>query len=52
MYVSIEIADIPYQIAQREVNYTYIKYYILYDKSNYMYVAKLTDETYKNKDGL
>ena len=47
MYVSIEIADIPYQIAQREVNYTYIKYYILYDKSNYMYVAKLTDETYK-----
>lgn len=24
MYVSIEIADIPYQIAQREVNYTYI----------------------------
>ena len=47
MYVSIEIADIPYQIAQREVNYTYIKYYILYDKSNDMYVAKLTDETYK-----
>ena len=46
MYVSVDIADIPYQIAQREVNYSYIKYYILYDQNDCMYLAELSDETY------
>lgn len=46
-YVSIKLADIPHQIAEEKVNYSIIKYYILYDKNNYMYVAKLTDENYK-----
>lgn len=46
-YVCVELADIPYQIAEQKVNYSVIKYYILYDKNDYMYVAKLTDENYK-----
>lgn len=47
IYVSLEIVDIPYEIAERKVNYAYEKYYILYDKNNYMYVAKLSDKTFK-----
>lgn len=46
-YVSIELADIPYQIAEERVNYSIIKYYILYDENDYMYVEKLTDANYK-----
>lgn len=47
MYVSVDIVNIPYQIAEQKVNHMYIKYYILYDKEGYMYVAKLSDKTYK-----
>lgn len=46
-YVSLEITDLPYQIAETTVNYSYIKYYILRDENNYLYVAKLSDKTYK-----
>lgn len=47
MYVSVDIVDTPYQIAEQKVNHVYVKYYILYDKDGYMYVAKLSDKTYK-----
>lgn len=46
MYVSLKIADIPYEIAEQRVNYSYIKYYILYDENDYTYVAKLSTKTY------
>lgn len=46
VYVSVEFNDIPYLIAEQKVNYSYIKYYILYDKNDYMYVSKLSDSTY------
>lgn len=46
-FVTVDIVDIPYEVAEREVNYSKIKYYILFDKDNYMYVAKLSDKTFK-----
>ena len=47
-YASVVITDIPYGFAYREGDYETLRYYLVYDKDNYMYMARLTDATYKN----
>lgn len=43
-YVKVTTDSIPYLFASSGDEYNY---YIIFDKNNYMYIARLTDETYK-----
>lgn len=50
-YVNLEINYLPYYIVKRNNSNITLKYYIVVDKNNYMYIVRLTDETYlKMKD--
>lgn len=45
-YVSLDISYIPYLFLTRNVNNETFKYYFVVDKNNYMYIVRLTDETF------
>ena len=46
-YVHLEINYLPYYIVKNEGNNVTLKYYIVVDKDNYMYLVRLTDKTYE-----
>lgn len=46
-YVSVDITELPILLLEEKFNYTINKYYLLIDKNNYMYIAKLKDSTFK-----
>lgn len=45
-YVGLEINYLPYYVVNRTSNNVTLKYYIAVDSNNYMYLVRLTDETY------
>lgn len=48
--VKLEIADLPYLFASEEINNTTRKYYFAFDEYNYMYVIRITDDTYNKME--
>lgn len=46
LYVKVTIADIPYLVATEENGNYKRSYYIVFDENDYMYITRLTDETY------
>lgn len=51
-YVKVTITELPYQFAIRNEGGTQWKYYILFDKDNYMYLSRLTSETFNKLEEL
>lgn len=45
-YVSLDITDIPYIFAEEEYDTYSNLYYLVFDENNYMYIVRLTDDTY------
>ena len=43
-YIKVTASTIPYLFASEDDEYNY---YIIFDENNYMYIARLTDKTYK-----
>ncbi len=51
-YVGLEINYLPYYVVTRKSNNIILKYYIVVDKDNYMYLVRLTDETYQKMENM
>lgn len=51
-YVSLDIVSLPYGIAEETDNSITRKYYFVFDKENYMYIVRLTDDTYNKLEKM
>lgn len=51
-YVEVEIVDIPYGFATEENDNVTRKYYFVFDEYDFMYIVRLTDNTYTKLENM